>query len=282
MNDSPRFFDAMVECLKREQGKSPCVSISPEVLDGFYGTIHAPQSASAPAPAPAMPPPRNAPAPGAAAPAPKNAPPPPAPVPKPVLQRHQSITPCPVGELSLDELRLLTLTCRNCGLHQRRTNVVFGEGNPKAKLMFIGEGPGMDEDQQGRPFVGAAGQLLTKMINAMQFSRDDVYIANIVKCRPPNNRVPLPDEANVCLPYLERQVELIQPQVIVLLGATPLQYILGLTGIMRRRGQWGEYKGIKVMPTYHPAFLLRRPEAKRDVWNDLQEVMKLFGKAHRR
>lgn len=278
MNDSPPFFDAMIECLKHEQGKSPRVSVAPEVLDQFYNeaakasaeprTMEAPEAP--PAPAPSRPPKST------------GEPPALAPIPRPVFQRHQQITPCPLGELSLDELRLMTLTCRNCGLHQRRNNVVFGEGSPQAKLMFIGEGPGMDEDAQGRPFVGAAGQLLTKMINAMQFAREEVYIANVVKCRPPNNRVPLPDEANACLPYLERQIELIRPEVIVLLGATPLQYILGLTGIMRRRGQWGEYKGIKVMPTYHPAFLLRRPEAKRDVWNDLQEVMKLFGKAHRR
>ncbi len=275
MNDSPPFFDAMMECLKHEQAKSPRASVAPEVLDQFYNEA---AKASAP-PAPPQP----------AAPEIPSAPEKPiekspafAPIPKPVFQRHQQITPCPLNELSLDELRLMTLTCRNCELHQRRNNVVFGEGNPQAKLMFIGEGPGMDEDEQGRPFVGAAGQLLTKMINAMQFSREEVYIANIVKCRPPNNRVPLPDEANACLPYLERQIEVIQPEVIVLLGATPLQYILGLTGIMRRRGQWGEYKGIKVMPAYHPAFLLRRPEAKRDVWSDLQEVMKLFGKTYRR
>lgn len=277
MNDSPPFFDAMMECLKNEQAKSPRAPVAPEVLDQFYNEAvkaSAPPESKAPEIHPAPAPPRP--------PTPAEKPPALAPIPKPVFQRHQQITPCPLNELSLDELRLMTLTCRNCELHQRRNNVVFGEGNPQAKLMFIGEGPGMDEDAQGRPFVGAAGQLLTKMINAMQFSRDEVYIANIVKCRPPNNRVPLPDEANACLPYLERQIELIRPEVIVLLGATPLQYILGLTGIMRRRGQWGEYKGIKVMPTYHPAFLLRRPEAKRDVWNDLQEVMKIFGKTHRR
>lgn len=270
MDDSPQFFDAVTECLKREQDKSPRVPVAPEILDVFYGEVR---------PAPATPPRQPE---AAARPAPAKSPPPPEPPPKPVFRQHQAVTPCPMGELSLDELRLLTLTCRNCGLHQRRTNVVFGEGNPKAGLMFIGEGPGMDEDQQGRPFVGTAGQLLNRMINAMQFSRDEVYIANIVKCRPPNNRVPLPDEANACLPYLERQIALIQPKVIVLLGATPLQYVLGLTGIMRRRGQWGDYRGIRVMPTYHPAFLLRRPEAKRDVWNDLQEVMKMFGKTHRR
>ncbi len=276
MSESPQFYEAMIECLKHEQAKSPRATVPPEVLERFYN--------DAAAPAPASPPPQRmqqqqrpqAPSqPPASRPALE-------PIPKPVFQRHQVITPCPVDELSLDELRLMSLTCRNCGLHERRTNVVFGEGNPNADLMFIGEGPGMDEDAQGRPFVGAAGQLLTKMINAMQFNRDDVYIANVVKCRPPNNRVPLPDEAGACMPYLRRQIALIQPKVIVLLGATPLQYVLGQTGIMRRRGQWGEYNGIKVMPTYHPAFLLRRPEAKRDVWNDLQEVMKLFGKAHRR
>ena len=160
--------------------------------------------------------------------------------------------------------------------------MVFGEGNPHAELMFIGEGPGMDEDKQGRPFVGAAGQLLDKMIIAMQYKREDVYIANIVKCRPPDNRNPEEDEAAQCLPYLKRQIELVSPKVIVVLGAVPLLRLLGKTGIMKLRGQWDEYNGIKVMPTFHPAFLLRSPEAKKDVWRDLQQVMQFLGKEYKK
>ena len=169
-------------------------------------------------------------------------------------------------------------TCQRCPLHETRTTVVFGEGAGKAELMFIGEGPGYYEDQQGRPFVGKAGDLLTRMIEAMQFTRSEVYIANIVKCRPPNNRNPSPDEATACLPYLHQQIELIQPQVIVLLGAVPLKHLLNKTGIMRCRGTWAEFQGIRVMPTFHPAYLLRNPAAKRDAWQDLQQVMGVFGK----
>jgi DNA polymerase len=144
--------------------------------------------------------------------------------------------------------------------------------------MFIGEGPGADEDRTGRPFVGAAGQLLDKMIVAMQFQREEVYIANVVKCRPPGNRDPEPDEAVACLPYLQRQIELIQPQVIVTLGRTPLRYLLGLTGITARRGKWLEWRGIPCMPTFHPSYLLRVPGDKGKVWSDLQQVMRRLGK----
>ncbi|NLF17295.1 MAG: uracil-DNA glycosylase, partial [Lentisphaerae bacterium] len=168
--------------------------------------------------------------------------------------------------------------CRRCPLCQERTQTVFGEGPADAELMFIGEAPGRDEDLQGRPFVGAAGQLLTRMIEAMQFSRDEVYIANIVKCRPPRNRVPDPAEAAACLPYLRRQIALIRPKVIVTLGATPLLYLLGKTGITRVRGQWAEIDGIPTLPTYHPAFLLRAPERKAEVWEDLKAVMVRLGR----
>ena len=144
--------------------------------------------------------------------------------------------------------------------------------------MFIGEGPGADEDAQGIPFVGRAGELLTKMIKAMTFDRSEVYIANIVKCRPPENRNPSDEEAEVCIPFLKRQIELVNPKVIVLLGAVPLKYLMGKTGISRMRGTWMEYKGIQVMPTYHPAYLLRNPGAKKDVWQDLQEVMSVLGR----
>ena len=184
--------------------------------------------------------------------------------------------------MDLEELKRECLDCRRCGLCETRTNVVFGEGDPHAQLMFIGEGPGFDEDRLGRPFVGKAGQLLDKMITAMQFTREGVYICNIVKCRPPGNRVPMPEEAEACLPYLKAQIALVSPQVIVLLGATAAHYLLGRQeGITRLRGRWLDYDGIPVMPTYHPAFLLRKPEAKRDAWNDLQQVMAKFNKFHR-
>ncbi len=201
----------------------------------------------------------------------------------PAPQPQAPVQSAPMADFSscnLDQLKQISDSCTVCPLCQGRTNGVFGAGNPNADLMFIGEGPGQDEDMQGIPFVGKAGMLLTKMINAMQFSRDDVYICNIVKCRPPNNRNPLPEEAAACRPYLERQIELVKPKVMVLLGAVPLQYILDMRGIMRLHGQWFDYKGIKVMPTFHPAYLLRYPEGKRDAWDDLQKVMKVFGKVH--
>ncbi len=187
-----------------------------------------------------------------------------------------------ITKMTLDELNSSVKKCQKCPLCSARKNVVFGEGAPDADLMFIGEGPGYDEDQQGRPFVGKAGKLLTKMISAMQFNREQVYIANIVKCRPPQNRNPLPEEAAACLPYLQRQIELINPKVIVILGAVPLKYLLNKTGIMRLRGQWDTYNDIKVMPTFHPAYLLRNPNAKRETWSDLQQVMTLFGKVHKK
>lgn len=180
---------------------------------------------------------------------------------------------------SWDELKNMVGSCVDCQLCQTRTNTVFGDGLESAGLMFIGEGPGADEDEQGLPFVGRAGELLTRMISAMTFDRwKEVYIANVVKCRPPNNRVPTPEEAAICKKYLERQIELVSPKVIVLLGATPLLYLLNIKGISKARGNWFDYKGIKVMPTYHPAYLLRDPTKKADTWYDLQLVMKEFGK----
>jgi DNA polymerase len=181
-------------------------------------------------------------------------------------------------KMQMDELAVKAAECTLCELHRTRNKSVFGDGNRKAELMFIGEGPGRDEDEQGIPFVGRAGQLLTKMINAMQFTREEVYIANIVKCRPPDNRNPTDVEAEKCLPYLNRQIDIIHPKVIVLLGAVPLKYLLGLTGITKIRGTWYEYRGIKIMPTLHPAYLLRNPSAKKEAWEDLQKVMKYFGK----
>ncbi|MFT3835559.1 MAG: uracil-DNA glycosylase [Myxococcaceae bacterium] len=169
--------------------------------------------------------------------------------------------------------------CKRCKLCNGRTQIVFGSGNPKAELVFVGEGPGADEDAQGIPFVGKAGQLLTKMIEAMKFRRDDVYICNVVKCRPPNNRNPEPDEILACEPFLKAQLKAIQPKVIVCLGKFATQTLLRDTSaISRMRGQWREYEGIPLMPTYHPAYLLRTPEDKKLAWADLQQVMKRFGK----
>jgi DNA polymerase len=165
-------------------------------------------------------------------------------------------------------------------LHETRKNTVFGEGDPEAKIFFIGEGPGENEDLQGRPFVGRAGELLNKWIAAMGLKREQVYIANIVKCRPPGNREPSPDEVATCTPYLERQLEIIRPAVIITLGRPAAQHMLATKISMGRlRGQWHEWRGMKLMPTYHPAYVLRSYtyETRSAVWNDLQLVMKELG-----
>lgn len=185
-----------------------------------------------------------------------------------------------IGHMDMKTLYDAVGKCTLCPLHKERKKVVFGAGNPLAELMFIGEGPGREEDIQGIPFVGEAGQLLTKMINAMQYQRSDVYIANIVKCRPPQNRNPEDDEAEACLPYLKRQIQLVNPKVIVILGAVPLKYLLGKTGITKRRGIWDSFQGIQVMPTFHPAYLLRNASSKKQVWQDLQKVMHVLGKTY--
>ncbi|MCC6334256.1 MAG: uracil-DNA glycosylase [Myxococcales bacterium] len=180
----------------------------------------------------------------------------------------------------MEEVRKELGDCRRCKLCQGRKTIVFGVGNPKAELVFVGEGPGAEEDSQGIPFVGAAGQLLTKMIEAMKFKRDDVYICNVVKCRPPGNRNPEPDELEACEPFLKAQLASIQPKAIVALGKFAAQTLLrDSTAITRLRGQWRSYEGIPLMPTYHPAYLLRQPGEKKLAWMDLQEVMKRFGKA---
>ena len=164
--------------------------------------------------------------------------------------------------------------CRRCRLCEKRTQVVFGVGDPQARLMFIGAGPGADEDAQGEPFVGRAGQLLTKMIEAMGLTRSQVYIANVVKCRPPENRTPLPDEVATCSPFLLRQIAAIRPRVIVCLGTPSAQAILGTREtITRLRGTFRDVGGYRIMPTFHPAYLLRNPAAKREVWDDLKQVM---------
>jgi uracil-DNA glycosylase len=176
----------------------------------------------------------------------------------------------------LEVLAAEASTCTRCGLHEGRRQSVFARGGGASGLVFVGEGPGEDEDRLGLPFVGPAGQLLDRMIAAMQLGRDDVYVCNIVKCRPPKNRKPEPAEMATCMPFLAEQLSLLEPRVIVALGATAVQGLLGTTeGITRLRGQWKLYRGkIPVMPTFHPAYLLRTPNAKRDVWKDLQEVLR--------
>jgi len=195
---------------------------------------------------------------------------------------------------NLEEVRTAIGDCKRCRLCKGRNKIVFGVGNPSARLMFIGEGPGADEDEQGEPFVGRAGQLLTKIIIAMGLTRDDVYIGNIVKCRPPDNRNPEPDEMSTCMPYLLKQIELIKPEIIVCLGAIASKSLLATeVPISKIRGklidwpaeslsaQLGEHtkslKTCKLMPTFHPAFLLRNPPMKKFVWEDMQEVLKFLG-----
>ncbi len=168
--------------------------------------------------------------------------------------------------------------CTRCRLCEQRNKIVFGSGSAKAELVFVGEGPGRDEDMQGLPFVGRAGKLLTQMIEAMGLTRDKVYIANVVKCRPPNNRPPEKDEVATCIPFLLRQLEVIHPKVIVCLGSTAAQNLLGtIKSISSFRGQWFDFRGMQLMATYHPAYLLRNPPAKADVWKDLQKVMGVLG-----
>lgn len=163
--------------------------------------------------------------------------------------------------------------CTACPLYQSRTHLVFGDGHPEAQLVFVGEAPGRDEDRQGKPFVGAAGQLLTKMIEAIGLKREDVYIANVLKDRPPSNRQPLPEEMAACRPWLEQQLEIIQPQVICALGRYAAMTLVDpQISIMRARGAWAAWRGIPVMPTLHPAYLLRNPDAKKLVWKDLKAV----------
>ena len=177
---------------------------------------------------------------------------------------------------SLEELRAAIGDCRRCKLWSGRTHVVFGVGNPRARLMFIGEGPGRDEDLQGEPFVGRAGQLLTDIITkGMGLKREDVYIANVVKCRPPENRNPEPDEVASCEPFLRKQIGLVRPEVIVALGKFAVQALLqSKVPISRLRGNWHSYHGIRLMPTFHPAYLLRNPGDKKLVWEDIKKVIK--------
>lgn len=180
--------------------------------------------------------------------------------------------------MTLEEIREEIGDCTRCQLHEGRTNLVFGDGNPKARLVFVGEGPGRDEDMQGKPFVGRSGQLLTKIIEAMGLKREDVYICNVVKCRPPNNRTPEPDEMSTCEQFLFKQIRTIKPEVIVCLGATAAKSILKTKNSLGSlRGKFHSYSGTKLMVTYHPAALLRNPHFKKPAWEDMQAVMKELG-----
>ena len=185
------------------------------------------------------------------------------------------------GQARLDALRVIqdeVVACASCRLVQKRTQTVFARGNPFARLCFIGEGPGEQEDRTGSPFVGPAGQLLDKIIGAMGLQPDEVYVCNVVKCRPPNNRTPEPDEMHACSPFLVRQLELVRPEVIVALGRTAVSFLLNSKDSMTRlRGRWHTYEGIPVLPTWHPAYLLRTPEAKADTWADMKLVMARLG-----
>ena len=180
----------------------------------------------------------------------------------------------------LGRIRDVLGDCTRCRLHAGRRNLVFGVGDPDAALLFVGEGPGAEEDEQGEPFVGRAGQLLTQIIKAMGYTREQVYIANVVKCRPPGNRNPEPDEIEACSPFLQAQIAAIRPRVIVALGKFAAQTLLRTdTPISRLRGRFHRLDGVPVMPTFHPSYLLRNPSAKREVWEDMKQVMKLLAEA---
>ena len=191
-----------------------------------------------------------------------------------------------VSDAAVDRASLLAAVqdelgdCRRCKLWEGRTNIVFGQGNPDAVLMFVGEGPGRDEDIQGLPFVGRAGQLLTKIIEAIDLTREDVYIGNIIKCRPPKNRDPEPDEVDSCMPFLMKQIEAIHPQIICTLGAVATRNLLGIkTPVSKIRGSFQRLDhagGVMVMPTFHPAYLLRDPSKKRDAWEDMKKVRDIY------
>ena len=181
-------------------------------------------------------------------------------------------------QTKLDAIRAEVAACRSCDLCRTRTQTVFGVGDPETRILFVGEGPGADEDRQGEPFVGRAGRLLNDIIKAMGIRREQVYIANVVKCRPPENRVPHPGEVGSCIGFLERQIEIIAPEVIVTLGSVATKALIGVeSSLGKLRGRFHTYKGIPLMPTYHPAYLLRNPAEKRKVWEDIQLVMERLG-----
>jgi len=201
-------------------------------------------------------------------------------VPPVVKETTNSAATVQAGQpMTLEAIREEIGDCTRCKLHKGRKNIVFGEGDPKAAIVFVGEGPGFEEDQQGRPFVGAAGQLLTDIIvKGMKVRREDVYICNIVKCRPPENRNPEPDEVAACIGFVKKQITAIKPKVIVTLGNVPTQNLLNTKqGITKMRGTWQEYEGIPLMPTFHPSYLLRSPGEKGKAWEDIKLVMKKLG-----
>jgi uracil-DNA glycosylase len=204
----------------------------------------------------------------------------PTPAPAVAVPAARNSAPATGTAAGLKEIAEEVAACTKCPLQKGRTRTVPGQGSASPEIMFIGEGPGYDEDQQGLAFVGRAGQLLTKIIEAMGLTRDEVFIGNVVKCRPPENRKPLPDEMSACLPYLRAQIELLKPKIIVALGATAVQGLLQIetVGITKLRGQWMSYKGIDLMPTFHPAYLLRNPPAKKEVWEDMKAVLARLGK----
>jgi len=179
---------------------------------------------------------------------------------------------------TLEKIRADIGDCRRCKLSNSRKNIVFGAGSPKARLVFVGEGPGFEEDKTGMPFVGAAGKLLTKIIQAIKLTREQVYICNVIKCRPPGNRNPDPDEIKACFPFLERQIATLKPDFICALGTFAAQILLETKEpISKLRGRFHDYKGIKLLPTYHPAYLLRNPDKKRDVWEDMKKLINEIG-----
>jgi DNA polymerase len=197
----------------------------------------------------------------------------------PSAKTDSSQKTAPALNYNMDDVIRKITACRKCSLHETRTNTVPGQGSSNPEIMFVGEAPGGDEDRQGLAFVGKAGQLLTKMINAMGYQREEVFIGNILKCRPPDNRTPLPDEMETCMPYLKAQIKLLQPKVIIALGSVAAKGLLDTAmGITKIRGKWMTFEGIDLMPTYHPAYLLRNPSAKRDVWNDLKAVLAHLGR----
>jgi DNA polymerase len=207
------------------------------------------------------------------------APPPPPPPAAPARPAPSAISAADPTVKELKRIAGVVAGCTKCPLHKERTLTVPGQGHLHPEIMFVGEGPGAEEDRTGQAFVGAAGQLLTRMIEAMGLTRDDVFIANIVKCRPPGNRPPAPDEMSACLPYLREQIAVLKPRIIVALGATAMRGLLNVeTPIGKLRGEWQKFADIELMPTFHPAYLLRNPAAKREVWEDLKAVLKRLGR----
>jgi uracil-DNA glycosylase len=197
---------------------------------------------------------------------------------KEIIVPQRAVSESSEEDISMEGLRARVAGCRLCGLADTRTKTVFGEGSENARLMFIGEAPGADEDEQGRPFVGRAGQLLTKIIESIGLKREEVFIGNILKCRPPGNRNPLPGEIEKCSPYLREQIKRINPGVICALGKFAAQTLLGTEAtISSLRGRFHDYHGIKLMPTYHPAYLLRNSSGKKDVWEDMQAIARELG-----